>query len=635
MPGRARHLPRSILRRVRRVHPRRRRRESASRFMNSPTGSRGGRGSRRALALIGVFALARLAFAAALGLGCDESYTIVVARRLDWSYFDHPPLHQWIAHFAALAFGEGAAMRLPFVVLFAATGWLTFALTRRLFGARAGLIALVALNLTPFFFASAGSLGGARRRRSTSRWPARRRRWRGCFRARRRARRLRPVAAGRPVARARRPVEIQCGPDRRSASSPSSRSAPRQRHWLADPAAYWRRCVALVVVAPVVRSGTREHDWVSFRSRARAPAAGLEAGAGLAMALGEIALSRRPGCSARSSPRCSTACGARRATRGACFSSVSRCRRSSSSPSTPLWGAKRSATLVDAGLALRLSADRRLARAVARGGAELERMGDRSARCSPRLPSLVVSQAATGFATRLVSLTAGAVDPTLETLDWARVARAPPSTEPTFVVAAKWWTPARSAWRSGRTSRSSSSPTIRAASAFSRRQRRFVGHDAAVVVAWDRRERPRRLAPYFASLRPAAAVTLQAAADATKSRWRSFRRRLDARLSPAVSRVEPPRESRAPSSEREMTSDPARRSSAHPFRHRSDLSRSGQRAGPVRAAEDDARRPAMGNGRRRRQFARRHRRRRLRHRPRAIRACAASAASTGSAWPER
>ena len=88
---------------------------------------------RRALALIGVFALARLAFAAALGPGADEVSTIVVARRLDLSYFDHPPLHQWIAHFAALR-RRRLMMRLPFVALFAATGWLMFALTRRLFG---------------------------------------------------------------------------------------------------------------------------------------------------------------------------------------------------------------------------------------------------------------------------------------------------------------------------------------------------------------------------------------------------------------------------------------------------------------------------------------------------------------------
>ncbi|HYA72988.1 MAG TPA: glycosyltransferase family 39 protein, partial [Roseiarcus sp.] len=111
-------------------------------------------GARTALAVIVAFALARLALAATLGLGVDEAYTIVVSRRLDLSYFDHPPLHQWIAHYAALAFGENAAMRLPFVALFMATGWLTFALTRRLFGARAGVVALFALNVSAFFLVS-------------------------------------------------------------------------------------------------------------------------------------------------------------------------------------------------------------------------------------------------------------------------------------------------------------------------------------------------------------------------------------------------------------------------------------------------------------------------------------------------
>ena len=100
--------------------------------------------------------------AATLGLGFDKSYTIVISRRLDLSYFDHPPLHQWIAHFAALALGEGAATRLPFIALFAATGWLMFALTRRLFDPRAGLIALFALNLRRSSSSRPG-LGGARR----------------------------------------------------------------------------------------------------------------------------------------------------------------------------------------------------------------------------------------------------------------------------------------------------------------------------------------------------------------------------------------------------------------------------------------------------------------------------------------
>ena len=109
-----------------------------------------------ALLVILGFALARVALAYSLDFGIDEAYTLTIARRLDWSYFDHPPLHQWIAHFAALALGEGPATRLPFIALFAATGWLTSVLTRDLFGGRAGLRATFALNASPFFFASAG-----------------------------------------------------------------------------------------------------------------------------------------------------------------------------------------------------------------------------------------------------------------------------------------------------------------------------------------------------------------------------------------------------------------------------------------------------------------------------------------------
>ena len=43
--------------------------------------------------------------------GFDEAYTLVISRRLDLSYFDHPPLHQWIAHFAALAVRRGRRRR--------------------------------------------------------------------------------------------------------------------------------------------------------------------------------------------------------------------------------------------------------------------------------------------------------------------------------------------------------------------------------------------------------------------------------------------------------------------------------------------------------------------------------------------
>ena len=112
---------------------------------------------RLAGAIIAGFLIARLLFAYLLAPGIDESYTLAIARNLSLSYLDHPPLHQWIAHFAALALGEGAAARLPFIILFAATGWILYRLTRDLFGPRAATIALFSLNVAPFFFASAGS----------------------------------------------------------------------------------------------------------------------------------------------------------------------------------------------------------------------------------------------------------------------------------------------------------------------------------------------------------------------------------------------------------------------------------------------------------------------------------------------
>ena len=113
--------------------------------------------NRLAVAILTGFAIARLLFAFAIGLGVDESYTVAISRRLSLSYFDHPPLHLWIAHLAALALGENVAVRVVFVCLFFATGWIYYRFASRLFGPRSALIALFALNVTPFFFASAGS----------------------------------------------------------------------------------------------------------------------------------------------------------------------------------------------------------------------------------------------------------------------------------------------------------------------------------------------------------------------------------------------------------------------------------------------------------------------------------------------
>jgi Dolichyl-phosphate-mannose-protein mannosyltransferase len=113
--------------------------------------------ARAALIVILAFTALRVAFASLIGFGVDESYTLGQARFLALSYFDHPPLHIWLAHGAMKLFGTTWAVRLPFVLVFALTSWGMYRLTERLFGAAAGVWAVFGLNVSLFFLASAGT----------------------------------------------------------------------------------------------------------------------------------------------------------------------------------------------------------------------------------------------------------------------------------------------------------------------------------------------------------------------------------------------------------------------------------------------------------------------------------------------
>jgi 4-amino-4-deoxy-L-arabinose transferase-like glycosyltransferase len=115
------------------------------------------REGRLVLWLIFATGVLRLVTAGAMGLGMDESYTTAISRDLHLSYFDHPPLHQWIAHAAGEAFGYGRWVRLPFIALSAGSTWLMYRLGARLFGAAAGAWAALALNLTAFFGVAAAT----------------------------------------------------------------------------------------------------------------------------------------------------------------------------------------------------------------------------------------------------------------------------------------------------------------------------------------------------------------------------------------------------------------------------------------------------------------------------------------------
>src|SRR5215469_8436919 len=94
---------------------------------------------------------ARILFASALGLGVDESYMVAAGRKLQLSYFDHPPIAWWLAWVAAhLSGGESAlVLRLPFIALFAVTTVLMYRVTAALFHTSAGLWAAVVLNAAP------------------------------------------------------------------------------------------------------------------------------------------------------------------------------------------------------------------------------------------------------------------------------------------------------------------------------------------------------------------------------------------------------------------------------------------------------------------------------------------------------
>jgi 4-amino-4-deoxy-L-arabinose transferase-like glycosyltransferase len=246
--------------------------------------------NRLALAILMGFFVARLFFAFTIGLGIDESYTIAISRHLSLSYFDHPPLHLWMAHFAARTAGENVLARAPFVVLFLATGWITYQLIRPLFGPRPALIGLFALNVTPFFFASAGSWivpdGPLLFGLAMTAWAASRlffpktaeeaSAWRFWL--------LLGVGLG------------LAGLSKYSAVLTAGGLAafvllsPKQRHWLKHPPPYVSTGIALALITPVILWNAR-HDWISFEFQGArgAPGGGLRPTQFLAMVLGEVA----------------------------------------------------------------------------------------------------------------------------------------------------------------------------------------------------------------------------------------------------------------------------------------------------------------------------------------------------------
>ncbi len=217
------------------------------------------------LILIAGTSLLRLVFAARLGLGIDEAYTVATSRTLQLSTFDHPPLAWWLTWAMRALTGSEAALvvRLPFVAAFALTTWFTFRLTCVLYGLRAGLWAAVAVNIPPvigwtsgtwvlpdgplYAALTGGTLAVARvlftPRASPQLWL------------------LAGLAAGLTMLSKLHGAFLLAGVFLFLLSS------PRHRHWLLSPWPYLGAIVALVVFSPVL-IWNAEHHWISFTFQA-------------------------------------------------------------------------------------------------------------------------------------------------------------------------------------------------------------------------------------------------------------------------------------------------------------------------------------------------------------------------------
>jgi 4-amino-4-deoxy-L-arabinose transferase-like glycosyltransferase len=102
------------------------------------------------LVLLGVLTLLRVVLSAKLQLHPDEAYYWLWSTRLDWSYFDHPPMVAYFIRATTLLSQAEFFVRLSALLTFVAGLWMLWRLARELFGDdRAAWYALLVFNVYP------------------------------------------------------------------------------------------------------------------------------------------------------------------------------------------------------------------------------------------------------------------------------------------------------------------------------------------------------------------------------------------------------------------------------------------------------------------------------------------------------
>jgi dolichol-phosphate mannosyltransferase len=108
-----------------------------------------------AVGLISCAALLRLIYCSQVELLPEEVYYWNYSRHLDIGYLDHPPMVAWLIRLGTAAFGNNEfGVRIGALCSGAVASFFVYRLTRNLFDEASALLALVLMQLLPFFFFS-------------------------------------------------------------------------------------------------------------------------------------------------------------------------------------------------------------------------------------------------------------------------------------------------------------------------------------------------------------------------------------------------------------------------------------------------------------------------------------------------
>lgn len=108
-----------------------------------------------ALLLAAALWLGRAAYARFPDLFPEEAYYWSYAKHLDYGYLDHPPVVAWLIALGTRLFGDtGFGVRVFALLASLATSFFAFRLAALLYGRRAAAVAVLAVQVLPFFFLS-------------------------------------------------------------------------------------------------------------------------------------------------------------------------------------------------------------------------------------------------------------------------------------------------------------------------------------------------------------------------------------------------------------------------------------------------------------------------------------------------